>query len=94
MFTSTMPAFAVANCTTTHSALFSDQIPTRSPRPIPNASSPAANASARATSSRYVHRTPWLRTISASPSGTRAAVRSRFCPSVSPSSGVDVAPCT
>ena len=47
MLTRISPALAVANWVTTHSALFSDQMPIRSPRSSPSASSPAANASAR-----------------------------------------------
>src|SRR5918992_4952541 len=39
-------------------------------------------------------RTPWCTLTRASLSGTRAAVRSRFWPMVSPSSGTGLAPCT
>src|SRR5918994_416672 len=39
-------------------------------------------------------RTPWCTLTRASLSGTRAAVLSRFCPMVSPSSATGLAPCT
>ena len=47
MLTRISPALAVANWVTTHSALFGDQMPMRSPGSRPSASSPAANASTR-----------------------------------------------
>ena len=52
MLTRISPAFAVANCVTTHSALFGDQMPMRSPGFSPSATSPAANASTFSASSR------------------------------------------
>ena len=58
MFTRIRPALAVANCVTIHSALLGDQMPMRSPGFRPIASSPAANASTFAPSSRQVQLTP------------------------------------
>ena len=45
MFTSTAPAFALAYWSSTHSAQFGDQIPTRSPVSMPWAISPRASVS-------------------------------------------------
>ena len=52
MFTRISPALAVANCVTTHSALFGDQMPIRSPGSRPSATRPAAKASTFSPSSR------------------------------------------
>ena len=48
MLTSTAPTLAVAYCKITHSALFGDQIPTRSPASTPNPSRPLATSSTAA----------------------------------------------
>ena len=94
MLTRISPAFAVANCVSSHSELLGDQIPTRSPGARPSASSPAASASTRSRSARQLQRTPWLRTTSAGRSGQRATVRSNAAPTVSPSKGMVLAPWT
>ena len=49
MFTSTIPAFAVAYWSSTHSAQFGAQMPTRSPASMPAAISPRARASVSAS---------------------------------------------
>ena len=66
MLTRISPALAVANWVTTHSALFGDQMPIRSPGSSPSATSPAAKASTRSPSSRQLQRICWWRTTSAS----------------------------
>ena len=66
---------AVAYWTSTHSALFGLQMPTRSPGSIPAAMSALASSSTAASSCAYVRRTSWKGTTSASWSGKRAAVR-------------------
>ena len=48
---------AVANWVSTHSRLFGDQIPTRSPVSRPAASKPRASSSTLASSSEYDSRT-------------------------------------
>src|SRR5439155_1347119 len=53
MLTRIAPILAVANWTTTHSALFGDQIPTRSPRATPSARRPRAQRSTWASGSAY-----------------------------------------
>jgi hypothetical protein len=87
MVTRIAPSFAVPYWTSTHSAQFGAQMPTRSPFHTPIASNPSAQASTSATSSGYVQRRPVAHSTSASASPTRAAVRSRLAPMVSPSSG-------
>ena len=49
MFTSTTPALAVAYWSSTHSAQFGDQMPTRSPAAIPVAIRPRASVSVSAS---------------------------------------------
>jgi hypothetical protein len=56
MLTSTAPMRAVANCAITHSNLFGDQMPTRSPRWIPRAMSARARVAVSSTSALYVAR--------------------------------------
>ena len=48
MLTSTAPTLAVAYWRVAHSALFGDQIPTRSPHSTPSASRPLATSSTAA----------------------------------------------
>ena len=92
MFTRTMPAFAVANCVSAHSAQFGAQMPTRSPTSSPAATSARARRSACASSSAYVSRVPWWREMSAGWSGSSCATRSRSAPIVSPMSGLHPTP--
>src|SRR5215212_280427 len=87
MLTRIAPSFAVPYCTTAHSAQFGAQMPTRSPLRTPRSSRPSAQASTSATNCGYVQRRPVAHSTRASWSPTRAAVRSRFAPMVSPSSG-------
>ena len=49
MFTSTTPALAVAYWSSTHSAQFGDQMPTRSPASMPAPISPRARVSVSAS---------------------------------------------
>ena len=65
---------AVANCVTSHSARFGDQMPRRSPRSRPSDSSPAASSSTTAPNSRQVQRTPCSRNSTAGRSPKRATV--------------------
>src|SRR5687768_10641351 len=84
------PTFAVANCTSVHSALLGPQIPTRSPLRMPAPTRPRATASTSACSSAQVHRRPLAHSTSASRSAYDATVRARLSPMVSSSSaGVD-----
>ena len=66
MVTRISPALAVANCVSSHSGRFGDQMPMRSPGSRPSASKPAASASTWSASCRQVSRTPWLGDTSAS----------------------------
>jgi hypothetical protein len=52
MLTRMAPIFAVAYWRNVHSARFGDQIPTRSPLPMPCATSPSASALTSPASSR------------------------------------------
>ena len=92
MLTRTAPILAVAYWVSVHSAQFGDQIPTRSPLPMPARTSPIASASTSASSSAQVQRRPLATSTSASRSGCAATVRSKFSPMVSSSSGVSVSP--
>ncbi|GAB2938427.1 hypothetical protein GCM10027203_44750 [Nonomuraea fastidiosa] len=83
---------AVAYCVSTHSAQFGAQMPTRSPLAMPRASRPSATSFTAASNSAYVHRRPVAISTSASLSGCRATVRSRFAPIVSPSRGTSETP--
>ena len=87
MLTRISPALAVANWVTTHSALFGDQIPIRSPRLRPSAKRPLAKASTLCFSSRQLQRICWWRTIKASRSAYRSAIWSKYPPIVAPISG-------
>jgi hypothetical protein len=51
MFTRIAPIFAVANCTTTHSKQFGDQMPTRSSFSTPASMSPHATRFTAASNS-------------------------------------------
>ena len=51
MFTSTTPALAVANCSSSHSAQLGLQMPSRSPGSKPSAISARASSSTRSFSS-------------------------------------------
>src|SRR5687767_1706795 len=92
MLTRTMPAFAVANCVSAHSAQFGAQMPTRSPTSSPAVMNARASRSAVASSSAYVMRVPWWREMSAGWPGSSRAMRSRSAPIVSPMSGFDPMP--
>ena len=92
MFTRITPSFAVAYWVSAHSQRFGLHTPSRSPFSRPNPSNPRASRSTAEFSSAQVNRTPWWQDTSASDSGTRATVRSRFAPIVSPSSGTAPAP--
>ena len=78
MLTRITPALAVAYWVSTHSARFGLHTPTRSPLRRPAASIPPASRSTASPNCAYVYRTPWVRSTSASASGTRAIVRSRL----------------
>src|SRR5436190_9800824 len=93
MFTRITPARAVAYCVSTHSAQLGLQMPTRSPRSRPRAIRPRATRSTAPSNSAYDMRTPWWRDTIASASGTRATVRARLAPIVSPRRGVVDTPC-
>src|SRR6478735_849128 len=86
MLTRTAPILAVAYCVIVHSAQLGDQIPTRSPLPIPARIRPTASASTSRSSSAQVHRRPLATSTSASRSGWAATVRSKLAPIVSSSS--------
>ena len=89
MLTRIAPIFAVAYCTITHSTQLGAQIPTRSPVRIPARSSPPAAASHGRVELRVASGfTSWWRLTSAGRSANRAAVRWKWSPIVSPSSGV------
>ena len=92
MLTRIAPIFALPYCSSTHSAQFGAQIPTRSPVATPEAMSPRATASVAASSCAYVQRLPVGTSTSASLSPCAAAIRRRLSPIVSPSSGSGLAP--
>jgi hypothetical protein len=87
MLTRTAPILAVAYWTIVHSAQLGDQMPTRSPLPIPERTSPIASASTSRSSSAQVQRRPVATSTSASRSAYVAAVRPKLAPMVSSSSG-------
>ena len=86
------PIFAVAYCTSVHSAQFGDHMPTRSPLPIPARISPMASASTSRSSSVQVQRRPVANSTSASRSGYAATVASKFSPIVWSSSAGSISP--
>ena len=93
MLTRIAPTRAVANCTTTHSAQFGAQMPTRSPFSTPAASRPRAHRSTWASSSAYVQRTPCARETSASRAPCSETIAFHISPIVSPRSGTSETPC-
>src|SRR6478735_9900944 len=88
------PILAAANCVSAHSAQLGDQIPIRSPGCRPNASRPAAMASALCASSLQLQRMPCATDTSASALPQRRAAWSSASPIVISSSAVPPAPCT
>ncbi len=94
MFTRIAPMRAVANCVSSHSLRFGDQMPTRSPLRMPSAARPAASTSISVANSRQVQRTCCSRNTTAGRSGKRSAVSRRKRPIVASDSGTSVAPRT
>src|SRR6185312_16118053 len=92
MLTRMTPSFAVAYCTSVHSATLGAQIPTRSPFPRPAASRPSATVSTSSRIWAYVQRRPLGTSTIASWSGWAATTRSKLSPMVSPSSGTSDVP--
>ncbi len=85
---------AVANCVSSHSARFGDQMPTRSPRRTPSAHRPAADASTSSSSCCQVKRNRWSTNTAASRSGQRRAAAASSACTVESLSGTSVAPRT
>ena len=94
MFTRIAPIRAVANCVSSHSARFGDQMPTRSPAATPSLSKPDARTSTSSANSRQVQRMFCSRKITAGRSGNFAAVSRRKRETVASLSGMSVEPRT
>ena len=94
MLTRIAPMRAVANCVSSHSLRFGDQMPTQSPFAMPSAARPAASTSISCANSRHVQRTCCSRNTTAGRSGKRPAVSSRNRPIVASESGTPASPRT